>query len=170
MAASYRKVPVLELLLSSTSSNFFRSGYFLRTVTFSEMLVLSIINFTAFILEKLFINRRAFLQVYYELVWLSNSLTPLHKKWGFPLRISQETADLVTFTEEILNGKLQFFCAVLFIVESSKLISIQAVLQMWFFRKLVLIAVFSNKLCKIGLTNSIFWFKRFCNKRIVKSS
>ena len=22
-----------------------------------------------------------------------------------------ETADLVTFTEEILNGKLQFFCA-----------------------------------------------------------
>ena len=109
MAASYRKAPVLELLLSSTSSNFFRSGYFLRTVTFSEMLVLSITNFIAFILEKLFINRRAFLQVYYELVWLSNSLTPLHKKWGFPLRISQETADLVTFTEEILNGKLQFF-------------------------------------------------------------
>ena len=24
----------------------------------------------------------------------------------------QETADLVTFTEEILNGKLRFFCAV----------------------------------------------------------
>ena len=25
----------------------------------------------------------------------------------------QETADLVTFTEEILNGKFHFFCAVL---------------------------------------------------------
>ena len=34
----------------------------------------------------------------------------------FPLRISlvnvtiRETADLVTFTEEILNGKFQFLC------------------------------------------------------------
>ena len=26
------------------------------------------------------------------------------------LRISSETADLVTFTEEILNGKLHFLC------------------------------------------------------------
>ena len=38
----------------------------------------------------------------------------LHKKWSFPLRISSvnetKTADLVTFTEEILNGKLPFFC------------------------------------------------------------
>ena len=29
----------------------------------------------------------------------------LHKKWSFPL-------DLVTFTEEILNGKLHFLCSV----------------------------------------------------------
>ena len=43
----------------------------------------------------------------------------LHKKWSFPFRISsvnvnnpQETADLVTFTEEILNGKLHFLCSV----------------------------------------------------------
>ena len=42
----------------------------------------------------------------------------LHKKWSFPLRISllmwpnpQETADLDTFTEEILNGKLHFLCS-----------------------------------------------------------
>ena len=42
----------------------------------------------------------------------------LHKKWSFPWRISllmwpnpQETADLVTFTEEILNGKLHFLCS-----------------------------------------------------------
>ena len=39
----------------------------------------------------------------------------LHKKWNFPVRISsvmwsnqQETACLVTFTEEILKGKLHF--------------------------------------------------------------
>ena len=50
-------------------------------------------------------------------------LSSLHKKWNFPLRISSvnatklaETADLVTFTEEIGNGKLQFFvrCLLLF--------------------------------------------------------
>ena len=39
----------------------------------------------------------------------------LHKKWSFPLRISSVNAtksagnwDLVTFTEEIHNGKLHF--------------------------------------------------------------
>ena len=43
----------------------------------------------------------------------------LHKKLSFPLSISsvnvtnrQKTADLVPFTEEILNGKLHHFCAV----------------------------------------------------------
>ena len=43
----------------------------------------------------------------------------LHKKWSFPLRICllnvtnlQKTANLVTFTEEILNGKLHFLCSV----------------------------------------------------------
>ena len=42
----------------------------------------------------------------------------LHKKWSFPLWISSvhttksaETADLVTFAEEILNGKLHFLCS-----------------------------------------------------------
>ena len=41
----------------------------------------------------------------------------LHKKWNFPLRISPvnvtktwETADLVAFAGEILNGKLHFLC------------------------------------------------------------
>ena len=40
----------------------------------------------------------------------------IHKKLSLPLKISlvndknpQETADLVTFIEEILNGKLRFF-------------------------------------------------------------
>ena len=48
----------------------------------------------------------------------SHSLA-LHIKSSFPLRISsvnvtepQETADLITFTEEILNGKLHFLCSV----------------------------------------------------------
>ena len=45
-------------------------------------------------------------------------ITTLHKKWSFPVEISsvnvtnpQETADLVTFTEEILNGKPHFLCS-----------------------------------------------------------
>ena len=51
--------------------------------------------------------------------------TPLHKKWSFQLRISSvnvtksvvscrfgyKIADLVTFTEEIFNGKLHFLCS-----------------------------------------------------------
>ena len=53
----------------------------------------------------------------------------LHKKWSFPLRISsvnvtksQETADLVTFTEEILDGKVHFLCNYGFHVDASQLI------------------------------------------------
>ena len=45
---------------------------------------------------------------------------PLHKKRSFPLRIStvnmshlQYIDGLVTFTEEILHGKLHFLCSVL---------------------------------------------------------
>ena len=33
----------------------------------------------------------------------------LHRKMKFSIK---ETADLVTFTEEIFNGKLQFLCSV----------------------------------------------------------
>ena len=44
----------------------------------------------------------------------------LHKKWNFPLKISsvnvQETADLITFTEELLNGKLHFLCSELLLI------------------------------------------------------
>ena len=46
-------------------------------------------------------------------------LLTMHKKWSFLLRISSvnvaksvETTDLVTFIEEILNGKLHFLCSV----------------------------------------------------------
>ena len=41
---------------------------------------------------------------------------PLHhftntvKKWRFSFRIYSVNVDLVTFTEEILNGKLHFLC------------------------------------------------------------
>ena len=38
-----------------------------------------------------------------------------HKKWSFPFRISSvnviKSADLVTFTKAILNGKLHFLCS-----------------------------------------------------------
>ena len=54
--------------------------------------------------------------------WVSTTLKstlPLYKEWSFPLRISsvnvskaQFPADLVTFIEEILNGKLHFLCSV----------------------------------------------------------
>ena len=35
---------------------------------------------------------------------------PLHKKRSFQLRISSVNVDLVTFSEEIFNGKLHFLC------------------------------------------------------------
>ena len=37
---------------------------------------------------------------------------PTAQKMKFPLRISSVNVDLVTFTEEILNGKLHFLCSV----------------------------------------------------------
>ena len=47
------------------------------------------------------------------------TLITMHKKWRFPLRTSsvnmskyEVSADLVTFTEEILNDKLHFLCSV----------------------------------------------------------
>ena len=55
------------------------------------------------------------------------TFTKLHKKWSFSLRISsvnvtnpQETVNLVTFTEEIFNGKLQFLCMDLYFMKCSK--------------------------------------------------
>ena len=46
---------------------------------------------------------------------LLNHLKHCTKNWSFPLRISsvnpQCSGDLVTFTEEILNGKLHFLCS-----------------------------------------------------------
>ena len=46
---------------------------------------------------------------------LTHKLTQ-HKKWSFLLRISSvnvtRSANLVTFTEEIFNGKLYFLCSV----------------------------------------------------------
>ena len=45
-----------------------------------------------------------------------NSKLTLHKKWSFPWRISsvnviKSAGNLVTFTDEILNGKLHFLCS-----------------------------------------------------------
>ena len=43
----------------------------------------------------------------------------LHKKWSFSLRISSVnvTADMVTFTEKILNWKLYFLCSAVLIFQ-----------------------------------------------------
>ena len=60
-----------------------------------------------------------------KLSYFPNSL---HKKWSFPLRIvsvnvikSQETPDLVTFIEEILNGKLNFLHSEFFLKRITKI-------------------------------------------------
>ena len=37
----------------------------------------------------------------------------LHKKWSFPLR----TFSVVAFTEEIVNGKLQFLCSAVYMMK-----------------------------------------------------
>ena len=54
------------------------------------------------------------------------NLFTLHKKWSFPLRIPSIKmakpafpADLVTYTEEILNGKLHFLRSLMIIMLSS---------------------------------------------------
>ena len=56
---------------------------------------------------------------YPSALYLLNKKQPaLHKRWSFPLRISlvnvtiSENANLVTFTEENLNGKLLIFCSI----------------------------------------------------------
>ena len=60
-----------------------------------------------------------------KLSYFPNSL---HKKWSFPLRTvsvnvikSQETPDLVTFIEEILNGKLNFLHSEFFLKRITKI-------------------------------------------------
>ena len=47
----------------------------------------------------------------------------MHKIWSFPLRTSSAdvAADLVTLAEEILNGKLHFFCALSEPCQTSKM-------------------------------------------------
>ena len=51
-------------------------------------------------------------------IYVKKRVQTLHKKRSFPLRIfsvnatkSTGNANLVTFTEEILNGKLHFLCS-----------------------------------------------------------
>ena len=53
----------------------------------------------------------------FEVMFIKQSHT-VHKKWSLPLRISSvnvtksaETCGFVTFSEEILNGKLYFLCS-----------------------------------------------------------
>ena len=48
-----------------------------------------------------------------EKMEVENTYNALHKKLKLETaqETAQETADLVTFTEEILNGKLHFLCS-----------------------------------------------------------
>ena len=64
--------------------------------------------------------------MFYRVLNTSIAIT-LHKKSGFPLRISsvmwpnpEETVDLVAFTAEISNGKL-YFCPVLTTLSTGRL-------------------------------------------------
>ena len=53
-----------------------------------------------------------FLLITSILTTICSKIYSLHKKWSFPVRISSvriSPADLVTFTKEILHGKLHFF-------------------------------------------------------------
>ena len=63
-------------------------------------------------LTKKIVERQSFLTI------------SLHKKWTFPLRISSvnanKFADLVTFTEEIVNGRLYFLCSALLMQNNEK--------------------------------------------------
>ena len=57
-----------------------------------------------------------FEQFYFSVILaVTNLVLMLHKKWNFSLRIFSVnlTADLVTFTDEIFNGKLYIFCSVI---------------------------------------------------------
>ena len=55
------------------------------------------------------------------------------QKMRFPLRISsvnlRETADLVRFTEEILNGKLHFLCSELLDRKTRKILTCNCLLH-----------------------------------------
>ena len=81
---------------------------------------LTYLHFCPDFLEKR-LDKKAMInfKIYHVTDWTINNYNTLpnislYKKWSFLLRISSVTADLVTVTEEILNGKLHFFlCSVL---------------------------------------------------------
>ena len=62
----------------------------------------------------------------------------LHKNWSFPLRISnpQFPTDLVTFAEEILNGKLHFLCSVCLFSTFSELYEVFQTFQIFLIKDL----------------------------------
>ena len=64
---------------------------------------------------KLFYDGYEYFLIYRK--HLRNGGPALHRRWSFPFRISSvnvrkssRTADFTTYTEEILNGKLDFLC------------------------------------------------------------
>ena len=64
---------------------------------------------------------------------------------GFFSKCDQKTADLVTFTEEILNGKLHFLCSVISLKKRDSLKLVNNMLQI-----IVLFAKITLQLPKAG--------------------
>ena len=79
---------------------------------------------------------------YWYLRLLFRSKILLNTKWNFPLRISsvkviknpQFPADLVTFTEEILNGKLHFLSSESFSLIFPYFLSLFTICRLYFFK------------------------------------
>ena len=121
-------------------NNFFRSRYFLRAVTFSEMLVL----------------RNQVCCIY---TWIDYPLTIIYsfkytKGWS-DFKYSKGWSEITQFI----------------IIEKNVWISILDVLQMWLFMKLVVIAVSSNKISKIGPLNlTVFEDQKTLQWKFVKNS
>ena len=108
----------------------------------------------------------------------------LHKKWSFSLRISSvnvtKPADLVTFTKEILNGKL-YFCVVIInnglvwrtrIISSISIKIIRISKKYWFL--FTLFGVYLNFLYRccfpVSILNSILQIFVNCGKHFFRNA
>ena len=97
-------------------------------------------------------QRLLYLQINYDFKSEDSNITihslSLHKKWSLPLRIfsvnvtkSAGNCDLVTFTEETLNGKLLFFFSVSHMKWNSNLMTVLG----------------KRYFCDINICNKLMW-------------
>ena len=85
------------------------------TKVFEKVMYMQLCDYIRRFLNQLLCGFRKEHATQYSLFRL---LTSLHKKWSFPLKISSvnvnrctQTADLVIFTEDVINRKLHFLCS-----------------------------------------------------------